>query len=68
MAAGACVGSKVQFVPKSPRPGRITAAEEAALAVCRRCPVVDECLAYVLAHGEHGVWGNRTEAERRRMR
>lgn len=37
MAAGACVGSKVQFVPSLHTRG-ITAAEEATLAVCRRCP------------------------------
>lgn len=67
MGAGACVGSTVQFVPSLYTPG-ITAAEEAALAVCRRCPGVDERLAYVLAHGEDGVWGDRTEAERRTMR
>jgi WhiB family redox-sensing transcriptional regulator len=68
MALGACVGSGVDFVPKVPRPGRTSPAEEAAIAVCRTCPVIDECLAFALEHGEVGVWGGTTEVQRREMR
>jgi WhiB family redox-sensing transcriptional regulator len=68
MALGACRGAGVEFVPPPPRPGRTSAAEEAALAVCQRCPVIEECLAFALEHGEAGVWGGTTEAERREMR
>jgi WhiB family redox-sensing transcriptional regulator len=68
MDIAACRGSGVDFVPKAPRPGRTSPAEEAALAVCRRCLVVDECLAFALEHGEAGVWGGTTEGERREMR
>lgn len=37
-----------------------------AKAVCARCPVRAECLRWALATGQnHGVWGGRTEDERR---
>lgn len=40
-----------------------------AVAVCRRCPVQAECLAYVVTSRSprilHGVWGGTTERERR---
>lgn len=40
-----------------------------AKAVCRRCPVIDECLAYALEHVErHGIWGGLSERERRRLK
>jgi len=37
-------------------------------AVCAKCPVTDECLAYALKHKEpDGVWGGYTALERRRI-
>ncbi|MER6917085.1 WhiB family transcriptional regulator [Streptomyces sp. NPDC000594] len=40
-----------------------------AKAVCRRCPVMEQCLQWALeADQEHGVWGGLSESERRRMR
>lgn len=45
-----------------------TAAERAAVAVCRACPVREVCLEYALEHGELGVWGGTTERERREQR
>jgi len=39
-----------------------------AKTVCRRCPVVSECLAWALAHEDAGVWGGTTEDERRDLR
>ncbi|OPG10627.1 hypothetical protein B1L11_23225 [Microbispora sp. GKU 823] len=39
-----------------------------AKAVCRGCPVVSECLAYAIEHGEVGVWGGTTEKERKRLK
>lgn len=42
---------------------------EEAKAVCRRCPVLGPCLAWALeSRVEHGVWGGRTEEERRSLR
>lgn len=41
-------------------------AEQRALALCRRCPVADECLRFAVEHEQwHGVWGGTTERERR---
>jgi WhiB family transcriptional regulator, redox-sensing transcriptional regulator len=42
---------------------------EWAKAICRRCPVRDDCLDYALRNRiDYGVWGAMTEAERRRER
>ena len=39
-----------------------------ALAICDRCPVQVECLAYAVAtRQQHGVWGGRTQQELRRL-
>ncbi|MEU7057957.1 WhiB family transcriptional regulator [Streptomyces sp. NPDC046197] len=39
---------------------------EQARAVCHRCPVLPECRAWALRHGEYdGVWGGMTAGERR---
>ena len=37
-----------------------------AISVCNGCVVREECLAYALVHGEHGVWGGKSERARRR--
>jgi len=40
-----------------------------AKAVCARCPVAGDCLAWALATGQDaGVWGRTTEEERRAIR
>ena len=40
-----------------------------AKALCARCPVHPECLAYALAHDERfGIWGGASERDRRRMK
>jgi WhiB family redox-sensing transcriptional regulator len=40
-----------------------------AKAVCGRCPVVRQCLAWALnAAPVEGIWGGTTDAERRAMR
>jgi len=40
-----------------------------AKSVCRRCPVVGECLAWALNSGQdHGVWGGMSEDERRALK
>lgn len=40
-----------------------------AKAVCRRCPVADQCLQWALDNPqETGIWGGLTEAERRNLR
>jgi WhiB family redox-sensing transcriptional regulator len=40
-----------------------------AKSVCRRCPVMGECLAWALNSGQdHGVWGGMSEDERRALK
>lgn len=40
-----------------------------AKAVCRRCDVRDECLAFALRHDERfGIWGGLSERERRKLK
>jgi WhiB family redox-sensing transcriptional regulator len=42
---------------------------DSAKAVCTMCPVMDECLEYALAtNQDSGVWGGRSEEERRALR
>jgi WhiB family redox-sensing transcriptional regulator len=39
-----------------------------AKRVCRSCPVIAECLAYALDHGDrYGVWGGLSWRERRKL-
>ena len=39
-----------------------------ARAICKGCPVGDQCLEYALEERiEHGVWGGCSERERRRI-
>lgn len=43
----------------------------AAKAICRSCPVLDQCREYALAHPwwtSDGIWAGMTPSERRRMR
>ena len=56
------------FFPIGTTGPAIRQAEEAR-TICRRCPVVTECLSWALDTGvEHGVWGAQTEDERRALR
>ncbi len=44
------------------------AAQQQAKQICLKCPVIAECLAEALDNKtEFGVWGGRTERERRAM-
>ena len=41
---------------------------QAAQRICDECPVASECLEYALAERvDHGVWGGKSERERRRI-
>lgn len=39
-----------------------------ARAVCRRCPIHQQCLDYALRHAVSGVWGGTIDAERAQLR
>lgn len=59
----ACIGSDPElFFPE--RGGSTTEAK----AVCQRCTVTDECLAYALRWNiQHGIWGGLGEPARRKL-
>lgn len=64
----ACVGEAPElFFPiGGGGPGETQLAD--AKAVCRRCPVREQCLAWALASGQDfGVWGAMSEDERRAL-
>jgi len=64
MDAAACIGEPVDWW--FPKPN---ASTRAAKAVCRGCPVRQQCLDHALEHDERfGVWGGLTEKERSRLR
>ena len=52
-----------RFFPERGEPVRF------AKAMCRVCPVRDECLQYALDNSiEYGVWGGTTHRQRQRLR
>ncbi len=50
-----------------PERGDPPEAIDAARAVCRTCPVAEECRDFGLREG-HGLWGGLTVLERRQLR
>ena len=55
-----------------PGRGALPAEYEAAKEFCRECPVINECLDYVLTENDGyntpGIWAATTQRQRRRMR
>ena len=73
MPHAACIGCDPELFFPSGRRWNIAAEIAEAKAICRRCEVQPECLAYALKNCiRHGVWGGTSEGERidlrRRMR
>jgi WhiB family redox-sensing transcriptional regulator len=65
--AGACFGAdpSVFFSPEAERGAKRERREEAAKALCRRCPVINQCREHALQVQEpYGVWGGLSESER----
>lgn len=57
------------FFPRSNSGGRPSREELTAIAVCRRCPVQQQCLDYALQHHcDYGIWGGTTGSQRYTMR
>lgn len=42
--------------------------EEQAKRICRKCPLIGDCLDVAIERREKGVWGGTTEAEREMVR
>ncbi|MFF9853411.1 WhiB family transcriptional regulator [Streptomyces litmocidini] len=66
--AAACrgLGTEVFFHPEGERGQDRVEREEAAKAVCDRCPVQARCLQHAVNVAEpYGVWGGLTVSERR---
>ncbi|GAA2079093.1 WhiB family transcriptional regulator [Streptomyces albiaxialis] len=65
-AACARMDPDLFFPVGSSGPGALQ--RERAKAVCRTCPVIQECLDWALRAGEtSGVWGGTCENERREL-
>ncbi len=64
---GACRGEDpgLFFHPEGERGRLLVECDDAAKAVCARCPVIALCASHALAVREpYGVWGGLTEDER----
>jgi WhiB family redox-sensing transcriptional regulator len=44
------------------------ARESAARAICARCVIQADCLAFALSRDDYGVWGGMTQEERRKLK
>jgi WhiB family redox-sensing transcriptional regulator len=67
---GACrdVEPDAFFSPEAERGLRRVRREEAAKALCARCPVIDVCREHALTVQEpYGVWGGLSESERQEL-
>ena len=66
-AAGRDEDPELHFPTGTSGPALLQIAE--AKTVCRRCPVVSDCLAWALDNGvDFGVWGGMSEDERRALK
>ncbi|MGV0384398.1 WhiB family transcriptional regulator [Corynebacterium sp. 22_2729] len=64
---GACRGadSSVFFHPDGERGRARAMREHRAKAICRECPVIEQCRNHALSVGEpYGIWGGLSESER----
>ena len=64
-ADAACIGEDPDLFFAQREDGGVSVAK--ATAICQRCPVIEECLAFGLKE-HHGVWGGTSERERRQLR
>lgn len=67
---GACrnLDTEQFFHPEGERGGTRRRRDDAAKAICAKCPVIAQCREYALAVQEpYGVWGGLTQEERREL-
>ncbi len=68
-AAGACLHADPDLFFPISSAGRAAAQIAEAKAVCARCPVIRECLAFATEHPWlSGIWGGTTFDDRQRVR
>jgi WhiB family redox-sensing transcriptional regulator len=65
---GACVGKTALFFTPERKTKEILAQEREALFICEPCPIREECLEWAIRHEQYGVWGGKTEWQRRVLR
>ena len=59
------VSPEVFFHPEGERGPARRRRQERAVAICRECPVLEECREHALRVNEpYGIWGGMTEDER----
>lgn len=65
----ACRGEDPELFFPTARSLTVFVQLASAKAVCGRCPVAWECLQYAVVTGQqHGVWGGKSEEERKALR
>jgi WhiB family transcriptional regulator, redox-sensing transcriptional regulator len=65
----ACIGEDPELFFPVGTTGPALDQVEQAKAVCRTCPVIEQCLEWALASNQDsGVWGGMSEDERRALR
>ena len=57
------VKMKYFFAPHAERPQARVRREAIAIALCLKCPMIDECRV-AGANEEYGIWGGTTERDR----
>lgn len=68
-AKAACLGYDTELFFPAGTTGAAVEQTARAKAVCQRCDVSAQCLAWALATNEDaGIWGGKTEDERRTLR
>ena len=61
----ACKGQTNLFFPRrAERPEARERREKRALALCGRCPVLDQCRGFARERHEYGFWGGESEETR----
>jgi WhiB family redox-sensing transcriptional regulator len=69
VAAARCIGEEPELFFPVGTTGYAVEQTERAKAICRACPVIEECLEWSLATAQDaGVWGGLSEEERREIR
>lgn len=63
-----CKGmTRLFFDQKGETPNQKLFREDQAKAICAKCVVVETCLDEAITNNEYGIWGGKTERERRRI-